>query len=74
VVNNLVDGQTHSIVVDIEAAGQLSVAMVELVKLTAKSLGFPRASGPVAEHLSAAVVLLVKRGRAQRDGDKVVLA
>jgi hypothetical protein len=46
----------------------------ELLKLTARSLGFPRASGRVAEHLSAAVALLVKRGRAKRDGDKVILA
>jgi hypothetical protein len=46
----------------------------ELVKLTAKSLGFPRAGGKVGEHLSAAVTLLVRRGRAQHDGDKVILA
>ena len=52
----------------------IALSQDELVKLTAKSLGFPRASGRVAEHLSAAVALLVKRGRAQRDGDKVVLA
>jgi hypothetical protein len=44
VVNNVVDGQSHPVVVDIEAASQLSFAMAE------------------------------KRGRAQRDGDKVVLA
>lgn len=52
----------------------IALSQDELLKLTAKSLGFPRASGRVAEHLSAAVVLLVNRGRAQRDGDKVVLA
>ena len=52
----------------------IALSQDELVKLTAKSLGFPRASGRVAEHLSAAVALLVKRGRAKRDGDKVVLA
>jgi len=52
----------------------IALSQDELVKLTAKSLGFPRAGGRVAEHLSAAVALLVKRGRAQRDGDKVVLA
>jgi very-short-patch-repair endonuclease len=52
----------------------IALSQDELVKLTAKSLGFPRASGRVAEHLSAAVVLLVKRGSAQRDGNKVVLA
>jgi hypothetical protein len=29
VVNNVIDGQAYSVVVDIEAASQLSVAMVE---------------------------------------------
>lgn len=52
----------------------IALSQDELVKLTAKLLGFPRASGRVAEHLSAAVALLVKRGRAKREGDKVVLA
>jgi very-short-patch-repair endonuclease len=52
----------------------IALSQDELTKLTAKSLGFPRASGKVADHLSAAVALLVKRGRAKRDGDKVVLA
>jgi very-short-patch-repair endonuclease len=52
----------------------IALSQDELVKLTAKSLGFPRSSGRVADHLSAAVALLVKRGRAKRDGDKVVLA
>jgi very-short-patch-repair endonuclease len=52
----------------------IALSQDELLKLTAKSLGFPRASGRGAEHLSAAVALLVKRGRAKRDGDKVVLA
>lgn len=52
----------------------IALSQDELLKLTAKSLGFPRASGRVAEHLSAAVALLVRRGRAKRDGDKVVLA
>jgi len=52
----------------------IALSQDELVKLTAKLLGFPRASECVAEHLSAAVALLVKRGRARRDGDKVVLA
>lgn len=52
----------------------IALSQDELVKLTARSLGFSRVSGRVAEHLSAAVVLLVRRGRAQRDGDKVVLA
>jgi hypothetical protein len=52
----------------------IALSQDELLKLTAKSLGFPRASGRVAEHLSAAVVLLVNRGSAKRDGDKVVLA
>jgi len=60
------------------AAGVLRASIAlshdELVKLTAKSLGFPRASGRVAEHLTAAVAHLVKRGRARREGDKVVLA
>jgi hypothetical protein len=56
VVNNVLDGQAHP-VIDIEAASQLSVAMVEN-----------------SEHLSAAVALLVKRGRAKRDVDKVVIA
>lgn len=44
VVNNVSDGQAYPVVVAIEAASQLGVAMAE------------------------------KRGRAQRDGDKVVLA
>jgi hypothetical protein len=52
----------------------IALSQDELTKLTAKSLGFPRASGKVADHLTAAVALLVKRGRAKRDGDKVVLA
>lgn len=54
-VTKVLDGQAHPVVVDIEAASQL---------------GFPRAGGRVAEHLSAAVALLVKRGRTLRDGDK----
>lgn len=52
----------------------IALSQDELLKLTAKSLGFPRAGGKVADHLSAAVALLVTRGRAQRNGDKVVLA
>jgi very-short-patch-repair endonuclease len=46
----------------------------ELVKLTARALGFARTGEKVADHMGEGVNLLLKRGAAKRDGDKVVLA
>lgn len=45
----------------------------ELVKLTARTLGFARTGERVADHMALGVALLVKRGGAKRDGDKVTL-
>jgi len=46
----------------------------ELVKLTARTLGFTRTGERVAEHMASGIASLVKRGGARRDGEKVVLA
>ncbi len=45
----------------------------ELVKLTARALGFARLGEKVAEHMTQGVAVLVKSGSARRDGDKIVL-
>src|SRR6185312_4098716 len=46
----------------------------ELVKLTSRALGFNRTGEKVAEHMQSGVALLVKRGGARVDGEKLVLA
>ena len=51
----------------------IALEIDELVKLTARALGFARVGENVAEHMRAGVAVLVARGTAHRDGDKVVL-
>lgn len=46
----------------------------ELVKLTARALGFSRTGDKVAGSMAEGIDLLLARGKAKRDGDKVVLA
>lgn len=46
----------------------------ELVKLTARALGFSRTGEKVASSMAEGIDLLLARGRAKQDGDKVVLA
>ena len=45
----------------------------ELVKLTSRALGFARTGGKVAEHMESGVAMMVKRGGARVDGEKLVL-
>jgi hypothetical protein len=53
--------------------GAIALEHDELVKLTARALGFARTGERVAEHMSAGLELLVKRGAAKRDGAKLVV-
>ncbi|HEY4243203.1 MAG TPA: DUF4011 domain-containing protein [Kofleriaceae bacterium] len=52
----------------------ISIVEDELLKLMARILGFQRVGGRVSDHMAAGVALLLKRGGANRDGEKVVLA
>jgi very-short-patch-repair endonuclease len=53
--------------------GCIALDHEELVKLTAKVLGFGRTGERVADHVASGLALLVKRGRASREGTKIVL-
>lgn len=53
--------------------GSISVDHDELVKLTARLLGYSRTGGKVAEQMTTGIALLLKRGTAKRDGEKIVL-
>jgi hypothetical protein len=55
-------------------ATNIAVDHDELVKLTARELGFQRTGERVAGHMSAGIAILVERGTARREGDKVVLS
>jgi hypothetical protein len=53
--------------------GSIALDESELVKLTARALGFARTGERVADHMADGIALLLKRGVARRDGDKIVL-
>jgi very-short-patch-repair endonuclease len=53
--------------------GSIALEQDELVKLTARSLGFSRTGERVADHMASGIALLIKRGTARQDGGKVVL-
>jgi very-short-patch-repair endonuclease len=54
--------------------GSISIDKEELIKLTARLLGYGRTGGKVADQIDTGIVLLVKRGGAKRDGDKITLS
>lgn len=51
--------------------GSISLDHDELVKLTARALGYSRTGERVADQMAAGIKLLIRRGRARRAGDKV---
>lgn len=52
----------------------LDLVCAELVKITARTLGFSRTGDKVASHVQLGVSAVLELGRARLEGDKIVLA
>jgi hypothetical protein len=59
--------------VEAELHKSIAAAQEELIRLTARALGFGRTGGRVAEQMAAGIAYLVATGRAVRDGEKIAL-